>query len=247
MCMFSSSVEKVSNTNIFARGNGNTQFLAYSMSYKAAMDLAMILPLPTPPNSPEDAVRFISLADYPQFFSSLSSLFPSDYEISCLMSSDLPEPPLQIHDVGSFEASFVPHIKDFDRLDKRFIIPREVWGQLPHYADYGFAVFKLKSAETMLNVHPMAFEFPRRDPGKVFFPTVHIHDEKVHSEAEFDHALYCQSNKNLAYGWEAGDFVKNLLDNAKGIIHHQQPFWRVTLNGIYQNIDVWVPDKELPL
>jgi hypothetical protein len=39
----------------------------------------------------------------------------------------------------------------------------------------------------------MAFEFPRANPEKLFFPTVHIHDGKVHPEAEFDHILYCQA------------------------------------------------------
>ena len=38
----------------------------------------------------------------------------------------------------------------------------------------------------------MAFEFPRANPRQLFFPTVHIHDGKVHPTAKFDHALYCQ-------------------------------------------------------
>ena len=49
-----------------------------------------------------------------------------------------------MHDVGEFEASFVANIGDFSRLDRRFRIALEVWAELPTYADYGFAVFKLK-------------------------------------------------------------------------------------------------------
>ena len=38
----------------------------------------------------------------------------------------------------------------------------------------------------------MAFSFPRRDPGQLFFPTLHVHDGQVHETAAFDHTLYCQ-------------------------------------------------------
>jgi hypothetical protein len=58
------------------------------------------------------------------------------------------------------------------------------------YRDHGFAVFKLKPGEA--KIHPMAFSFPRRDTKTLFFPTVHIHDGKVHPKAGFDHGLYCQ-------------------------------------------------------
>ena len=80
----------------------------------------------------------------------------------------------------------MPTVKDFARLDERFKLPPSTWDDLPGYKDYGFAVFKLKKGEQ--KVHPMAFEFPRGDTRKLFFPTVHIHDGKVHQTAGFDHA-----------------------------------------------------------
>jgi hypothetical protein len=46
MCCFSQQVGHVANTNIFARGVNGKQLLVYSMSYRAAADLAMVLPLP---------------------------------------------------------------------------------------------------------------------------------------------------------------------------------------------------------
>src|SRR6185369_6044862 len=95
-------------------------------------------------------------------------------------------------DVGSFEASFVPSVGDFDRLDARFRIPRETWAALPGYERFGFAVFKLKQGKR--RIHPMAFTFPRASTDTLFFPTVHIHDGRVHPHATFDHALYCQWN-----------------------------------------------------
>src|SRR5207248_7445223 len=95
---------------------------------------------------------------------------------------------LNVVDVGSFEASFVPTIPDFERLDERFRLPTGTWDQLPQYKQYGFTVFKLKPGAKV--IHPMAFEFPRAAPARLFFPTVHIHDGKVHDTATFDHALY---------------------------------------------------------
>jgi hypothetical protein len=92
--------------------------------------------------------------------------------------------------VGDFEASFVPTVKDFSRLDERFRPPPEAWSKLSDYKTFGFAVFKLKSGA--MRIHPMAFSFPRQDTKALFFPTVHIHDGKVHPKARFDHALFCQ-------------------------------------------------------
>ncbi|HEV2667833.1 MAG TPA: hypothetical protein VG324_23150, partial [Blastocatellia bacterium] len=76
MCCFSQPVELVADTNIFARSDNGRQFLVYSMSYAAPTDLAMILPLPVPPDPSEDAVRFINLQRYPTFFSDMRRGFP---------------------------------------------------------------------------------------------------------------------------------------------------------------------------
>src|SRR3954466_10544865 len=76
MCCFSQPVELVSGTNVFARGVNGRQSLVYSMSYAAAADLAMVLPLPVPPGPPEDAVRFINLGRYPGFFDDMRRGFP---------------------------------------------------------------------------------------------------------------------------------------------------------------------------
>ena len=162
------------------------------MTLRAGEDLAMILPLPVKPGSGEKAVEFISLKDYPEFFADLKKGFP------------VPPPPaprsrslgratkskLEVVSVGNFEASFVPTVADFSRLDERFRLPTGTWEKLPAYKNHGFAVFKLKLGSA--KVHPMAFSFPRANPAELFFPTVHIHDGKVHKRAEFDHLLYCQ-------------------------------------------------------
>lgn len=196
MCCFSRPVDSVSATNIFVRDAGaGRQFLVYSMNYRASEDLAMVLPIPVAPGSAEDAVKFIDLHDYQDFFKDLKSGFPEKERRAIVRSNSRSDSlaaaaTLPVFNVGSFEASFVPQIKDFSRLDARFRLPDGVWNKLPAYAKFGFAVFKLKKAAE--SVHPMALSFPRADPNKLFFPTVHIHDGKVHDTAHFDHSLYCQ-------------------------------------------------------
>jgi hypothetical protein len=172
MCCFSRPVDRVANTNIFARpAKDGRQYLVYSMTLSAKEDLAMILPLPVPKNPPEDAVRFISLKEYPGFFGDLKNGFPEPPSPKVDSRSRPPTlgqaPPLKVVEVGSFEASFVPAIKDFDRLDERFRLSGDVWGKLPQYKDAGFAVFKLKPGTK--TVHPMAFEFPG-EPGRAVLP-----------------------------------------------------------------------------
>jgi hypothetical protein len=155
---------------------------------------------------------------------------------------------LRIHDVGSFEASFVPRIEDFDRLDARFRLPGHVWDRLPTYRDYGFAVFKLRGSGpgrdgTQNKVHPMAFVFPRRDPSGLFFPTVHIHDGEVHPTAEFDHMLYCQPDERTrahVVGWAESSRPAALgmdIDRTRGTVDPDQRIWSVRLHRVRENRD----------
>jgi hypothetical protein len=102
-------------------------------------------------------------------------------------------PTLTVHEVGAFEASFVPTVADFARLDRRFSLPPQVWDSLGGYRDWGFAVFKLKHAGAAAKIyHPMAMEFAPIDPAWLFFPTLHVHDGAIHATANFFHSLYCQ-------------------------------------------------------
>lgn len=210
MCCFSRPVRFVGKTRIFARGEPDgRQLLAYSMDVELDEELAMVLPLPVPPGPPDDAVAFVDLSGYAALFDDIEAAFPPDYTASPLAagfgpSRSAPEKPaLVVHDVGMFEASFVPTRADFGRLDPRFRMPESVWQKLPAYADFGFAVFRLKPTRTgalrsktqRQHVHPMAFAFPRRDARELFFPTVHVHDgASVPARAHFDHVLFCQAD-----------------------------------------------------
>lgn len=244
MCCFSKPVKLVADTNIFARAAAQgRQYIVYSMKVAADGDLAMILPIPVPPNSQEDAVRFINLEKYPEFFDHLNNGFPPPPQPK--LANRAPAAGglgLKVVEVGSFIASFVPTIKDFARLDAQFRLPTDVWGKLPQYKDWGFAVFQLKLGKEK-KIHPMAFEFPRRDPKRLFFPTVHIHDGSVPARARFDHLLYCQlTGGEMVMDWEespkhASEFVKK-INEAQGIMAPNEHVYRKPMKGIFRNSDV---------
>ena len=124
MCCFSRPIETVYDTKIFARGlAGAPQQLVYSMGLRTPYDVAMILPIPVKRGSGENAVRFISLKKYPDFFGDLEKGFPRPRGQQRLAESDrsaTDSKQLDVVKVGNFEASFVPTVKDFSRLDERF-------------------------------------------------------------------------------------------------------------------------------
>jgi hypothetical protein len=246
MCCFSRAAT-VADTNIFARSSTNgRQFVVYSMTFGAPEDLAMILPIPVPRNTKEDAVKFVNLEKYANFFFDLRNGFPRKQPMMGGFGGMAggfggagASLPLKVEQVGAFEASFVPTVKDFGRLDERFRLPTDAWDKLPRYKDYGFAVFKLKKGESQ-RIHPMAFEFPRSDPRRMFFPTVHIHDGKVHQRAGFDHALYTQPDRMLI-GWResirpAAMFSK--VNQSQGILDGRRHIYMKELRGIFKNDDI---------
>jgi hypothetical protein len=249
MCIFSQPA-RVSGTHIFARHlDDGREALVYAMRFAAAGDLAMILPLPVPPAPPEDAVRFVSLEGYDRFFADVEKAFPRPQtrtlEFDLLSRPARAAANLVVHSVGDFEASFVPTLADFERLDARFKLDRTIWDALPQYRDWGFAVFKLKGeAQKQKDVHPMAFVFPRRDPTELFFPTVHIHDGVVHENALYDHMLYCQPSTEAAKGIDWGRSAGALGDTvdatrAHDLIDPRAFAFRMELRGERRNTD-WV-------
>jgi hypothetical protein len=248
MCCFTGTVESVSATKIFARPAENgRQFLAYHMLYRAKEALAMVLPLPTPRKAGDDAVRFINLEEYDDFFSKLEAGFPrprAKTAAPAVAAGAIPPPsPIPVIEVGSFEASFVPTAGDFSRLDKRFRLPDGVWEKLPGYKDFGFAVFKLKAGQP--KVHPIAFEFPRVKAERIFFPTVHIHDGEVHADAEFDHVLYLQpgSATRPPRDWEESPQPASLfmdVKKAQGLLAADRHVYRRRMSGKLKNADTLV-------
>ncbi len=216
------------------------------MTVNAKEELAMVLPLPVKAGSGEKTVTFVDLKDYPGFFTDLLSGFPSPPTSAWLMNTrGAPDmaglAKLEVVSVGNFEASYVPSVNDFSRLDERFRLPPGTWDKLPDYRNFGFAVFKLKSGA--VTIHPMAFSFPRADTAHLFFPTVHIHDGKVHPTAGFDHTLYCQSGAEEEFavnGWTesprpASAFI--VIGKAKGLVDGERHCYKKVMHGKLPNND----------
>ena len=248
MCCFSRSVNYVGDTQIFARvGAQGNQVLIYRMTFEAKEDLAMILPLPVRQGTGDGGIQFVNLEKYPEIFRDLESGFPAPLTFGAptgsLRTKDARRQ-LAVESVGSFEASFVPSMADFDRLDPRFRIETKTWAQIPAYVNYGFAVFKLKAGTQRQEVHPMALAFPTADRSRVFFPTVHIHDGKVHSKETFDHSLYCQTaSSEVKMTWQestrqARQFTS--IERSQGMIRPDEHVYKTSLVGKLDNTDTWI-------
>ena len=227
----------VSKTNIFARMIApGVQALAYGMNLSSAREVAMILPLPVVPGSGEDAVKFVSLEEHPRMFEELQAMFIDLHAVS-RKSRGMPQsiPKLVVHEIGSFIASYVPRRADFTRLDERFRLPEVLFDAVPRYADYGFAVFQLAPGKH--TIHPMALTFPTRDPDRLFFPTVHVHDGRYRAKADFDHALYFQRPSSAAPDEQSSlKPSKSYADLV--VVDHLLA--RRTLRAKLPNEDIWI-------
>lgn len=249
MCCFTGKVNLVSDTKIFAREvEPGVQGLVYQMRVDAPQEVAMVLPLPVKTPAWEKAVKFINLEDYPDFFSHLASAFPVDTLRSFSLALDSGGlPSIEVVEVGSYVASFVATIEDFARLDPRFRLPKGSWEKLPHYHDYGFAVFQLKPG--VQTVHSMALVFESRLAGELFFPTVHIHDGEVHDQEHFDHVLYAQGWTNgeiASRGWfRSGQKIGKRVDEkkAKGLVWGEGPAWKRRMRGKFKNEDLIIKGR----
>lgn len=253
MCCFTGKVEEVKNTRIFARlGERGNQVLIYQMALKAATDLAMVLPIPVKDGTGEDAVKFFDFSKYESVFEDLWELFPPPVSRGGDPFGAAPAAAqgysLKVVSVGAYDASFVPTIADFSRLDARFRLPEGVWAKLPGYADFGFAVFKLKPGNAQ--VHPMAFSFPSALTGTVFFPTLHIHDGEVHEKERFDHTLYFQGGgmDSALSGWQESlmlPVTKVKCGLTHGMIRPDLHVFRSVMRGKHDNGDVVVKPKKV--
>src|SRR5262245_2980756 len=152
MCCFAGPVRDVSSTSIFARVSGDREHLVYEMTFSSDDQTAMILPIPTASAAADDVIEFVALDNYPDFFRDLERHFQQVWAYS--KGGKAPSVSLNVHLVGAFEASYVPGMDQFHRLDARFRIPGHVWKQLPEYASFGFVVFKLQPGKHV-SVHPM--------------------------------------------------------------------------------------------
>ncbi len=238
MCCFSQPVE-VAQTRIYARmGAMGRQVLAYQMQFESGSPVAMVLPLPTPVGCAEDAVRFISLEGYPRMFHDLHGVFHPRSRGGVVPQSAAFG--LAVHEVGDFIASFVPSLADFSRLDARFRMPAGTLDRIPEIADWGFAVFQLHATKGASEPHPMAFEFASREPTRLFFPTLHVHDGAVHATAEFDHVLYAQGvDQARTFTTTEHELGPLIAQRSAGVLDPRARISRRALTGELPNKDHW--------
>ena len=241
MCIFSDPVIHVAMTRMFARMQGpRTQYLAYQMTLKAEHPVAMILPLPVAPGAGDAALEFIDLSGYGDLFDRMRKAFVWH---SFGMPATRSKPaPLPVVEVGDYEASFVPSLADFDRLDRRFRMPRVVVDATVH-ATYGFAVFQLRAGRGPS--HPMAFRFESALPHALYFPTVHVHDGKLPERADFDHALFAQHPKDRYFRFDKDNYAgfsveaHKLIDvgRTQGLVEPDLMLQYIPLEGQLPNRD----------
>jgi hypothetical protein len=227
MGFFFGKVARAANTRIFARPTLDArQYLVYQMEYEAATDVVLVLPLPTPPATATEAVRFVDLSGYPAIFQDLANGFP----IARAAGSSNPSR------MGTFEALFLASRAALGELDSNYQIPDSVWDRLPEYHDYGFAVFKLMGDDAR-TVPPIALEFPVRNPNLLYFPTAQIGQGSVEQDTYFDYDLFCQAR----VGWmRSYDFAQSFMDvgAAEGVVDPNQRVERFTVLGMHPNSDI---------
>jgi hypothetical protein len=89
----------------------------------------------------------------------------------------------------------------------------------------------------------MVFEFSTSLGAELFFPTVHIHDGKVHARARFDHVLYCQpsgsTNLKLSTWMESPKIAKHFVDVKKsaGLVLADEHCYKLEMHGLLANKD----------
>ncbi len=91
----------------------------------------------------------------------------------------------------------------------------------------------------------------------MFFPTVHIHDGKVHATERFDHILYAQwdgpTGGTLQHIFSPSPWQKSKQDIGKavkvartqGIVDAGLPVHRRELQGRFPNRDTWLSPVDL--
>lgn len=244
MCCFTGRVEEVGGTRIFARmASPGRQLLAYQMEFRAADPVAMVLPLPSPAGTAEDAVRFISLEGDPTFFQRLrDAYFPVSAAPAGFGPPQTIPLSLKVHEVGDFIASFVPSLADFTRLDPQFRMPAGTLDRIPEIADWGFAVFQLSAQAGRAKVHPMSLEFPTR-ADRLFFPTLHVHDGAVHPMATFDHELWAQGSFDPDFAASSFPLGRAMrpdgLAKSQGLLDGAKPLAYRRMSGMKPNLDTW--------
>lgn len=224
MCIINEEVDDVNSTQIYASldKSGKRQLTIYSNKIVTEKDNAMILPVPNP-----QSVSFVDLSDYTSIFDDFQRSFIKRLTLSNTSKSrgfpsmNCVNDTLAVHNVGSYQASIVPSLSDFNKLDKSiFTINPEVFTilQKNYSSTFGYIVCKLKKGTHAY--HPFAYThdtymienqfslmdlfYNKQKKPLLFIPTrhyhTHVHFSHKNNNSEFvddwDHIIYT-SNANL--------------------------------------------------
>jgi hypothetical protein len=235
MCMMI-EMARVSSTDIFATRHEGRDVLVYGAKLESLKQNAMILPLPL--RQQGSHVELLDLSGYPRFFRDLFCEY-------FLIPSFCPPafgPPIEVFTVGSFEASIVPSIDDFVRLDRRFQLSAGIRSVLiERYADWSFVVYQFGKGKHEL--HPFGVKFESRFSNHIFFPTVHVHDgAHAPAAATFAHNFYAQGARLAEYETPLDSLYPPLsprqrrlpafVDLTKQLAHGSR-------FGVFANVDVY--------
>jgi hypothetical protein len=254
MCIILADVEHVNATKIFTclTNDRTRQFLVYSNEVETdEEENVMILPVPHP-----HSVNFVNLSKYPKLFDDLESNFVKSRRDSHHMyaslsrSASLERSTLVVHSVGSYSASIVPSVDDFDRLDTtHFTLPHDLETILrtTYDSQFGFLVCKLKQGSH--SYHPFAYIHDTHTSNLLFIPTLHYHPHVYGSsttnDADWDHTIYSagtdlDTTSSDEYVFSPRDSIKyDKLPRSISWIREQK-LKRWTKYGSGSNRDLWV-------
>lgn len=196
MCIITSTVDSISKTKIYVSADetNRRQITIYSNEVGTQVENAMILPVPHP-----TTVKFLNFNHYKDVFGDLRSCFSNRYLYSrASLSHTRGVDTLPVYSVGSYNASIVETLNDFERLDT--VTFDLAYGLLEFLerkyrsTGFGFIVCQLKPANR--TYHPFAYTHHQHPNGRLFVPTMHYHvhpysgghiNEEV---GDWDHKIY---------------------------------------------------------
>lgn len=255
MCIISLTVESVNATKIFScfTDDESRQFVVYSNEVSTnAKNNMMILPVPHP-----SSVELIDLSHYPSFFQDCEKNFvkyrPPHLYASRSLTASLnysERPPLPIFNVGSYIASIVPSVYDFDRLNPyMFPVSSDLRATLQqeYTSEFGFICCRLKQGRH--TYHPFAYSHAKHSGGLMFLPTFHYHPHNSsydsHIGADWDHVIYTvgtdlDSTRNDNYKFSPSESFKinKLPEDVRWIRDYKMSRWSKYGSG--RNRDIWV-------
>lgn len=271
MCMFSQTIERVSNTEIFVMDAGIQQLCVYSnhVTLRAGKPSAMILPVPCRPassSSPDCGITVYDMSACSSFFPRLHKLFTPPHTSfgggAVKPRSRLAGVPLEVKRSGSYRYTIVPSIADFSGLQ------HEVYGIDPssplrhifeeHYAS-GFA-FLVCIIDASASFVPIAYMHDKHACGSVFVPTRHYHGSGMEEKevSDWDHqivSLGCVGSKAGDEPTVPGSTINLFLTICRGEMVLPFPFppvadasvlHRLTITGKHGNDDLWfTPESDL--